>query len=176
MNAHYNIPLSRLSESSMRLPVSVLFLCTGNSCRSILAEGLLTHRGGGRVQAYSAGSRPTGIVHPLAIETLANRGIELPEARSKPWDEFAGRALDCVLTVCDAAAGEACPLFDGPALRAHWGVPDPAGFEGDEPTRLANFEEVCDRLEAGARALLALPLERLDEAELQRQLNAITIP
>ena len=160
----------------MQLPLSVLFLCTGNSCRSILAEGLLAHHGGNRARAYSAGSHPTGAVHPLVIETLANRGIELPEARSKSWDEFAGRALDCVLTVCDAAAGEACPLFDGPALRAHWGVPDPAGFEGDEPTRHAYFEEVCDRLEAGVRALLALPLERLDEAELQRQLDAIAIP
>ena len=159
----------------MQLPLAVLFVCTGNSCRSILAEGLLTHHGGGRVQAYSAGSHPAGIVHPLAIETLANRGIELPGARSKSWDEFAGRPLDCVLTVCDAAAGEACPLFGGPALRAHWGVPDPVGFEGDEPTRHAYFEEVCDRLEAGVQALLALPLEGMDEAELQRQLNAITI-
>ena len=124
----------------MRSPLSVLFLCTGNSCRSILAEGLLTHHGGDRVQAYSAGSRPTGIEHPLGVETLANRGIELPEARSKSWDEFTGRALDCVLTVCDETAGEACPLFDGPTLQARWGVPDPAGFEGDEPTRLAYFE------------------------------------
>ena len=159
----------------MQLPLSVLFVCTGNSCRSILAEGLLARHGGDRVQAYSAGSDPAGFVQPLAIETLANRGIELPGARSKSWDEFAGRALDCVLTVCDAAAGEACPLFDGPALRAHWGVPDPAAFKGDEPTRLAYFEEVCDRLEAGVRALLALPLERLDEAELQRRLDAIAI-
>ena len=160
----------------MQLPVSVLFLCTGNSCRSILAEGLLAHYGSDRGQAYSAGSHPTGIVHPLAIETLTNRGIELPEARSKSWDEFTGRALDCVLTVCDTAAGGACPLFDGPALRAHWGVPDPADFEGDEPARHAYFEEICGRLEAGVRALLALPLERLDEAELQQQLDTITIP
>lgn len=159
----------------MQLPLSVLFVCTGNSCRSILAEGLLTHHGGNRVQAYSAGSNPAGFVHPLALETLANRGIELPDARSKSWDEFDGQALDCVLTVCDAAAGEACPLFSGPALRAHWGVPDPAGFEGDEPTRHAYFEEVCDRLETAVRALLALPLEQLDETELQRQLDTITI-
>lgn len=159
----------------MQLPLSVLFVCTGNSCRSILAEGLLTHHGGNRVQAYSAGSNPAGFVHPLALETLANRGIELPDARSKSWDEFDGQALDCVLTVCDAAAGEACPLFSGPALRAHWGVPDPAGFEGDEPTRHAYFEEVCDRLETAVQALLALPLKQLDEAELQRQLDAITI-
>ena len=159
----------------MQLPLSVLFVCTGNSCRSILAEGLLTHHGGSRVQAYSAGSNPAGFVHPLALETLANRGIELPDARSKSWDEFESQALDCVLTVCDAAAGEACPLFSGPALRAHWGVPDPAGFEGDEPTRHAYFEEVCDRLETAVRALLALPLEQLDETELQRQLDTITI-
>ena len=163
-------------ENSVRSPLSVLLLCTGNSCRSILAEGLLARHGSNRTQACSAGNRPTSAVHPLAIETLANRGIELPEARNKSWDEFAGRALDCVLTVCDTAAGEACLLFDGPAPRAHWGVPDPAGFEGDEPTRLAYFEEVCDRPETGVRALLALPLERLDEAELQRQLGAITIP
>lgn len=159
----------------MQPPLSVLFVCTGNSCRSILAEGLLAHHGGNRARAYSAGSNPAGFVQPLAIETLANRGIELPDARSKSWDEFAGQALDCVLTVCDAAAGEACPLFAGPALQAHWGVPDPAAFEGDEPTRLAYFEEVCDRLESGVQALLALPLERLDEAELQRRLDAIAI-
>ena len=176
MDVHYNVSaLSGLSGNSVQLPLSVLFVCTGNSCRSILAEGLLTHHGGSRVQAYSAGSNPAGFVHPLTLETLANRGIELPDARSKSWDEFEGQALDCVLTVCDAAAGEACPLFSGPALRAHWGVPDPAGFEGDEPTRHAYFEEVCDRLETAVRALLALPLEQLDEAELQRQLDTITI-
>lgn len=162
--------------SPVQLPLSVLFVCTGNSCRSILAEGLLAHHGGKRVQAYSAGSNPAGFVHPLAIETLANRDIELPNARSKSWDEFEGQALDCVLTVCGAAAGEACPLFTGPALRAHWGVPDPAAFEGDEPTRHAYFEEVCDRLEAAVQALVALPLERLEAEELQQQLDAITIP
>lgn len=91
----------------MRSPLSVLFLCTGNSCRSILTEDLLTRHGGGRVQAYSAGSHPTGTGHPLAIETPANYGIKLPEARSKSWDEFAGRALDCALTVCGTAADEA---------------------------------------------------------------------
>ena len=97
----------------MQLPLSVLFVCTGNSCRSILAEGLLAHHGDSRVQACSTGSNPAGFVHPLALETLANRGIELPNARSKSWDEFDGQALDCVLTICDAAAGEACPLFSG---------------------------------------------------------------
>ena len=160
----------------MQLPVSVLFLCTRNSCRSILAEDLLTHHGGDRVQAYSADSRPTGIEHTLGIETLANRGIELPEARSKSWDEFTGRALDWVLTVCDEAAGEACPLFDGPTLQGTGACRiRPASRATNRPGSPTS-KEVCDRLETGVRALLALPLERLDEAELQRQLDAIEIP
>ena len=157
----------------MQLPVSVLFLSTRNSCRSILAEGLLTHHGGDRVQAYSAGSRPTGIEHPLAIETLANRGIELPEARSKSWDECragTGRRADGVRR----AAGEACPLFDGPTLQGTGACRiRPASRATNRPGSPTS-REVCDRLETGVRALLALPLERLDEAE--RQLNAIAIP
>lgn len=156
-----------------RTPFTVLFVCTGNSCRSIMAEALLAHHGGSRVSAHSAGSRPAGCVHPMARQVLSERGIDASQAASRSWDAFAGRPFDAVLTVCDAAAGEACPWFAGPSVRAHWGVPDPAAFAGDDEAVLDVFRITCDRLERRVQALLELPLETLEPAALRRQLAAI---
>ena len=145
----------------MSRPFTVLVLCTGNSARSILLEGILDHLGGGRLQAFGAGSHPTGRVHPLSLATLRRHGIQAEGYRSKSWDEFADTRFDAVLTVCDAAAGEACPVFPGAPLKAHWGVPDPA--HGTE----ADFEAVFQTLKRRATALLALPPETITQQTLQ---------
>lgn len=160
----------------MSAVVNVLFLCTGNTARSILGERLLAHHGAGRFAAFSAGSRPKGSIHPLTLRTLAVRGIAAGEARSKSWDEFAAPGapvMDIVLTACDAAAGEACPLWPGAPVRAHWGVPDPAAAEGSEAERLAAFAAACDALERRVRALVALDPSAMDAASLRRDLAAI---
>src|SRR5450432_151560 len=114
---------------------NVLFICTGNSARSILAEGLMNAIGQGRFRAYSAGSHPKGAVHPLALQTLQSMGVATQGLRSKSWDEFAAPGappIDFVFTVCDQAAGEACPYWPGAPVTAHWGMPDPAAVEGDD--------------------------------------------
>ncbi|MGC6475143.1 MAG: arsenate reductase ArsC [Parvibaculales bacterium] len=124
---------------------NVLFLCTGNSCRSIMAEAYLNHIGDGRFKAYSAGSAPTGNVHPMAIKTLENEGLTTPSARSKSWDEFAGLqapTMDFIMTVCDNAAGEVCPIWPGHPATHHWPFPDPAAFLGNAADTQAHFEEV----------------------------------
>ena len=113
-----------------RQPTNVLVLCTGNSCRSIMAEALINHLGQGRFRAWSAGSHPTGSVHPIAIDTLKRHGINPGEPKSKSWDEVAGQSFDVVITVCDQAAGEACPLFAGQPKKLHWSTPDPAKLRG----------------------------------------------
>lgn len=154
----------------------VLFLCTGNSARSILAEAALRALGGGRFVAHSAGSRPTGRVHPLALACLSARGFPTDGLRSKSWDEFGAPdapEIDVVLTVCGSARGEACPVWPGHPATAHWGVEDPAAFEGSEAERRAFFEATLDRLEARIRRLLALPLDELDPAALKQALAAI---
>lgn len=152
----------------------ILFLCTGNSCRSIMAEALLAHHGGDGFLSRSAGSFPTGKVHPLSLETLKARGIPTSGYRSKSWDEFSGQPMDIVITVCDAAAEESCPLFPGKPVKAHWGVPDPAKFQGtDEETR-AEFYRVCDILEKRIKALVRLPVDKMDNAELQQKLRSIS--
>lgn len=151
----------------------VLFLCTGNSCRSIMAEALLAHHGGEHFLSRSAGSFPTGKVHPLSLATLKARGITASGYRSKSWDEFVGQPIDIVITVCDAAAGESCPLFPGKPLKAHWGVPDPAKFHGTEEETRAEFSRVCDILEKRIKALIRLPVETMDKNELRQKLNEI---
>ena len=130
----------------------LLVLCTGNSCRSVMAEALINHLGGGRYAAVSAGSTPTGSVHPRALETLARHGVPAGSPRSKSWDEFAGQAFDVVLTVCDQAASESCPVFLGPAARVHWSIPDPAKAGGTEDDINRAFEH--------AFALLKIRIER----------------
>jgi Protein-tyrosine-phosphatase len=113
-------------------PIKVLVLCTGNSCRSVMAEALINQLGRGRYRAWSAGSHPAGYVHPKSIETLQRHGIDHDQPRSKSWDEFVHRSFDLVITVCDQAAGESCPLFPGNAKKLHWSTPDPAKASGSE--------------------------------------------
>ena len=126
----------------------VLVICTGNSCRSIMAEALINHRLGQQWQAVSAGSNPTGQVHPEALATLERHKIDVGEAQSQSWEEFAGQLFDRVITVCDSAAAEACPVFAGPAERLHWPIPDPAEASGDQDTIRRAFDQAFDLIEA----------------------------
>lgn len=155
---------------------TVLVLCTGNSARSILAEALFNQLGNGRFRAFSAGSKPTGAPHPGALRLLARRGIGTSSFRSKSWSEFTGPdapEIDLAITVCGNAAGEACPLFPGTPLRAHWGLPDPADVSGSEAEVDAAFEQTWRLLEQRVRAMLALDLAHLDRAETERALARI---
>jgi arsenate reductase len=127
----------------------VLILCTGNSCRSIMAEALINHLLGEQWQAFSAGSKPTGQVHPEALRTLRRRGIPTAPARSQSWDDFAGQTFDRVITVCDSAAAETCPVFAGPAEKLHWSIPDPAAIQGDDQSVQAAFDLAFDLIERG---------------------------
>lgn len=157
-------------------PFSVLILCTGNSARSILGEAILGQLGAGRVVAHSAGSKPKGVPHPGALRLLARKGIDGNRFRSKSWNEFVGPdapAIDLAITVCGNAAGETCPVFHGAPLRAHWGLPDPADIEGDEPTIDAAFEQTWKLLEVRVRALLDLPFESMDRKVLTAELARI---
>ena len=157
----------------------VLFLCTGNSARSILAEFLLAARGRGRFTAHSAGSHPKGAVHPRALETLARHGIPAQGARSKSWDELAAPgapAMDLIITVCDAAARETCPIWPGHPATVHWGIPDPAAVTGSADDERRAFERAFRTLEARIEALVglsALETEPLDVASVLRELRAI---
>jgi arsenate reductase (thioredoxin) len=155
---------------------AVLILCTGNSARSILGEAMLAARGAGRITAYSAGSKPKGVPHPGALRLLARKGIYPAAFRSKSWDEFAGPAaprIDLAITVCGNAAGEACPMFMGAPLRAHWGLPDPADVDGDDAAVDAAFEETWRLLDMRVAALLELPFETMDRASFTAALAAI---
>lgn len=154
--------------------MNILVLCTGNSARSILLESILNTEGDGRVRAYSAGSDPTGKVHPQSLHLLTERGHATDGVRSKSWDEFAGPAapeMDMVITVCGSAAEETCPVWPGAPLRGHWGVEDPAAASpADQP---AAFRDAYDILNRRARALLNLPLETMNRADLSAHLNRI---
>lgn len=157
-------------------PKQVLFLCTGNSARSVLSEALLNDKGQGRFKAYSAGSKPTGAVNPLTLRLLADKGYDTGFARSKSWDEFAGpnaMPSDFVITVCDSAAGETCPIWPGHPMSAHWGVPDPAAVEGDEATRMSAFEAAYAQLERRVEAFLALPMDTLEGDALKKAIAKI---
>ena len=157
-------------------PFSVLVLCTGNSARSILGEAILGQSGRGRIIAHSAGSKPKGAPHPGALRLLARKGIDPAPFRSKSWNEFTGPAapaIDLAITVCGNAAGEACPVFMGAPLKAHWGLPDPADVQGDDRVVDAAFEQTWRWLEMRAQALLALPFETMDHKELAAQLVRI---
>ena len=151
----------------------VLFLCTGNSCRSIMAEALLNHLGNDSFIAFSAGSFPTGTVHPLTLKTLLSKGVLASGLRSKTWDEFKGKPIDIVITVCDQSAAESCPLFPGKPIRGHWSLPDPAKYAGSESERLAEFLHVYDLLEYRIKAFLRLPLDQMLPAEITGKLNEI---
>lgn len=157
----------------MTLPVRILFLCTGNSCRSIIAEALANHLGQGRLEAYSAGSQPTGQVNPNALAVLARHDVPVGAPSSQSWDEYENEPLDLVITVCDAAAGESCPLWLGSASKAHWGVPDPAHATGTPEEIEAAFELTYRQMNSRIERLLALPLEALPANELKRELERI---
>ena len=160
----------------MLCAVNVLFLCTGNSARSILAEAYLNNAGGGRFRAYSAGSHPAGKVNPYAIELLQKNSIRVEGLRSKSWDEFAAPGappLHFVFTVCDNAAGETCPLWPGQPITAHWGVPDPAAVAGSDEEKRRAFLAAFTQLSARIRLFLNLPLEKLERQSLQDKLRDI---
>lgn len=155
---------------------NVLFLCTGNSARSVMAEALLNVLGNGRFRAFSAGSHPSGAVQPMAAELAAELGYDTTRLRSKNWDEFAvpgAPVMDMVITVCDNAAGEACPAWLGGPTTAHWGVEDPVGAAGDEDARRRAFMEAFSVLRQRVELLLALPLEKLDGPAMQQQVRDI---
>jgi len=157
-------------------PFNVLFLCTGNSVRSILAECIVDREGTGRFKGYSAGSRPNGTVNPFAIDLLRNQGFTTSGLRSKSWDEFArpgAPRMDLVITVCDDAAGEACPVWPGHPVMAHWGVADPAAVVGTAEQKRTAFAEAARILRHRIRGLVALPLETLDRTSLQSKLHDI---
>ncbi|MBL8454287.1 MAG: arsenate reductase ArsC [Zoogloea sp.] len=155
---------------------NVLFLCTGNSARSILAESLLNHLGKGRFRAFSAGSHPGGKVNPLVLEWLAHQGMPVAELRSKSWDEFAGPdapALDFVFTVCDNAAGEVCPVWPGQPMTAHWGIEDPAAVEGSEVAKREAVSVASRLLNRRISLFINLPIQKLNGLSLQQQLDDI---
>lgn len=157
-------------------PFTVLVLCTGNSARSILGEALFNHLGGENVRAFSAGSKPKGEPHPGALRLLAKRGIDTRPFRSKSWDEFTAAGsppIDLAITVCGNAAGEACPVFFGSPLKAHWGLPDPADMTGTDAEVDAAFEETWRLLELRVRAFLALDRAAMDQRVLQAALADI---
>jgi arsenate reductase len=155
---------------------NVLFLCTGNSARSILAEAILNHRGNGRFLAFSAGSYPKGQVNPYALALLKRVGMSTDGLRSKPWDEFAkpgAPLLDFVFTVCDSAAGEACPVWPGQPVTAHWGQPDPAAVEGTELEKMVAFRDAFRMLKRRIAVFSSLPLSSLDRLALGEKLREI---
>ena len=155
---------------------NVLFLCTGNSARSILAEALLNRLGGGRFRAFSAGSQPSGAVHPLTLKVLEGQGYDTAELRSKSWEEFArpdAPQMDFVFTVCDQTAGEVCPVWPGQPLTAHWGFADPVKVEGDEQHRLDAFGQVQHQIANRLRLFLSLPLAKLDRLAIKHEIDRI---
>jgi arsenate reductase len=157
-------------------PYHVLFLCTGNSARSVLAESLLNHWGKGRFRGYSAGSFPKGRVHPVSIALLNQLGLPTAGLRSKSWDEFAAPGappIDFVFTVCDNAAGEMCPIWPGHPMTAHWGVEDPAAVEGTDEATWSAFRKALRELESRIKLFINLPVASLDRMTLQSRLEAI---
>jgi arsenate reductase len=155
---------------------NVLFLCTGNSARSIIAEALINQRGRGKFQGFSAGSHPKGTVHPIALELLEHMKLPTEGLRSKSWDEFAAPGavpLDFVFTVCDNAAGEACPYWPGQPMTAHWGLPDPAAVDGSDTEKWLAFRDTFKALDNRIRIFTSLPLATLDRIKIQERLDTI---
>jgi arsenate reductase len=160
----------------MQKPYNILVLCTGNSARSIIGEALFNTMGTGRFKAYSAGSHPTGRVNPFAIEQVRELGYPVENLRSKSWDEFAAPGapeLDFVVTVCDKAAGEMCPLWPGQPVTAHWGFPDPAAVEGTDEEKRAFFAKTLRQMRNRVQLFLSLPLESLDRLAIEKKMRDI---
>jgi arsenate reductase (thioredoxin) len=165
-----------MREADRRTPFNVLFLCTGNSARSIMAEAVLNRAGQGNFRAFSAGSHPKGRIHPYTLDLLRKLNFDVSGLRSKSWNEFEGPdapRLDFVFTVCDDAAGETCPVWPGQPMTAHWGMPDPAAAAGNEAERRLAFADTLRMLTNRINIFVSLPLRSLDQLSLQRQLDAI---
>lgn len=155
---------------------NVLVLCTGNSARSIMAESIFNRLGGDRIKAFSAGSHPAGQVNPLALELLQKSGHPIEELRSKHWDEFSAPSaplMDFVITVCDKAAGESCPVWPGKPITAHWSFPDPAAVESTEAKQRLAFDRVFREITGRIQLFLSLPIEKLERLALQQRVNDI---
>jgi protein-tyrosine-phosphatase len=155
---------------------NVLFLCTGNSARSIMAEALINHWGAGRFKGFSGGSFPKGTVHPLALDTLQKAKMPTSDLRSKSWDEFAGPnapVMDFVFTVCDQARGEVCPVWPGHPITAHWGIKDPAAVEGTDEEKAQAFKRTFLELDARIKLFTSLRLDEIDKLALQEHLDSI---
>lgn len=155
---------------------NVLFLCTGNSARSVMAEGLLNLLGHGRFRAYSAGSQPTGRVNPFAVEILQSVGYDTSDLRSKSWDEFGAAdapQMDFIITVCDNAAGEVCPIWPGHPVSAHWGFEDPAAVQGTDDEKRAAFKKIFQQIRSRIQLFLALPVDKLDRMSLLNEMREI---
>ena len=166
----------REEKPSNKRTYRVLFLCTGNSARSIIAESFLNHNSDGKFIGYSAGSHPRGEIHSHALDLLLGKGHDIENLRSKSWDEFEVEdvpSMDFVFTVCDNAANEPCPVWPGRPVTAHWGLADPAGVEGTEAEQLKAFERAYELLKERITAFLALPFESLDSVELREKLEKI---
>ncbi len=165
-----------MTAANSHEPLNVLFLCTGNSARSIMAECILNRLGQGKFRAFSAGSHPAGQVNPLALHLLRKSNYDVSQLRSKSWDEFAetdAPKLDFVFTVCDDAANEVCPIWPGQPMTAHWGLPDPAKAQGTEAERLLAFADTMRMLTQRIGIFVSLPLDKLSKLALQKQLDAI---
>jgi arsenate reductase (thioredoxin) len=165
-----------MRQDQERKPYNVLFLCTGNSARSIMAEVILNRAGQGKFRAFSAGSQPKGQVHPYALDLLRKLNYEIKDLRSKSWKEFSGPDapdLDFVFTVCDNAAQEICPVWPGQPMTAHWGIPDPAAATGTEAEVRLAFADALRMLTNRINIFVSLPLRSLDQLTLQRQLDSI---
>ena len=165
-----------MSADQIRAPYNVLFLCTGNSARSIMAEAILNRAGQGKFRAFSAGSQPKGQIHPYTLDLLRKLNYDVTGMRSKSWKEFSGPGapkLDFVFTVCDNAAQETCPVWPGQPMTAHWGVPDPNAATGNEAEVRLAFADALRMLTNRINIFVSLPLRSLDQLTLQRQLDAI---
>ncbi len=164
------------ADSSQHRAYNVLFLCTGNSARSVMAEVILNTLGEGRFKAYSAGSHPAGKVNPFTLDLLRGNGHAVGDLRSKSWDEFAAPGapkMDFVITVCDNAAGEVCPIWPGQPVSAHWGFEDPAAFQGPDEEKRRLFRQIYQQIASRVRLFLSLPLEKLDRLSLQQKVKDI---
>jgi protein-tyrosine-phosphatase len=162
----------------MSKPFNVLFLCTGNSARSILGETIMNRLGSGRFRAFSAGSQPKGAVHPLALELLHSKDLPTEGLRSKTWSEFAAPGapeMQLIVTVCDQAAGEVCPIWPGHPVVVHWGLPDPAAAVGTLAERREAFEDAFEALERRIHMLVSMPVEELDPGTLKRRAQEIAV-